>query len=98
MVDHQLFASFRIRSFRFQWVADWLATWASEIDLLVLSWFVLVDTDSPFLVGLLGALRFTGTLLGPAYGIVVDRVDRTKLFVGIRVFMAVLAASMMTLV
>jgi predicted MFS family arabinose efflux permease len=93
-----LFDSFQIRSFRFQWIADGLATWASEIDLLVLSWFVLVDTDSPFLVGLLGALRFTGTLLGPLYGIVVDRVDRTKLFVGIRVFMAVLAATMMALV
>jgi Na+/melibiose symporter-like transporter len=93
-----LFDSFRIRSFRFQWVADGLATWASEIDLLVLSWFVLVDTDSPFLVGLLGALRFTGTLLGPLYGIVVDRIDRTKLFVGIRVFMACLAATMMALV
>jgi len=93
-----LFDSFRIRSFRFQWVADGLATWASEIDLLVLSWYVLVDTDSPFLVGLLGALRFSGTLLGPLYGIVVDRFDRTKLFVGIRVFMALIAAVMMALV
>lgn len=64
----------------------------------MLSWYVLVDTDSPFLVGLLGALRFTGTLLGPLYGIVVDRVDRTKLFVGIRVFMALTAAAMMALV
>lgn len=79
-------------------MADGLATWASEIDLLVLSWYILVETDSPFLVGLLGALRFTGTLLGPIYGIVVDRVDRTRLFVGIRVFMAIVAAVMMALV
>lgn len=79
-------------------MADGLATWASEIDLLVLSWYILVETDSPFLVGLLGALRFTGTLLGPIYGIVVDRVDRTRLFVGIRVFMALVAAVMMALV
>ncbi|MBI4220192.1 MAG: MFS transporter [Chloroflexi bacterium] len=93
-----IFDSFRIRSFRFQWCADGLATWASEIDILVLGWFVLVETDSPFLVGLLGALRFTGTLLGPFYGIVVDRLDRTKLFAGVRLFMAAIAAALMTLV
>ena len=58
--------SFRIRSFRFQWGADSFATWASEMETLLLGWYVLVDTGSPLLVGLVGALRFGGTLLsGP---------------------------------
>ena len=32
-----------------------------EMEALMLSWFILTETGSPFLVGLLGALRFGGT-------------------------------------
>src|SRR5690348_14751116 len=47
-----VFASLRIRSFRYQWTADTFGTWASEMETLLLGWYVLVDTGSPFLVGL----------------------------------------------
>ncbi len=49
------------------------------MEFLVLAWFILQETDSPFLLGLYAALRYTGTLLSPLYGIVVDRYRRERL-------------------
>ncbi len=79
-----LFAAFRIRSFRFQWSADAMMTWGSEMETLILGWYVLVATDSPFLVGLLGALRFTGTLTAPLVGVLADRVSRKLMLMVLR--------------
>ena len=39
-------APFRIRSFRYQWPADLLASWAFEMEGVILGWFVLVETGS----------------------------------------------------
>jgi MFS family permease len=89
--------SFRLRSFRFQWASDAFATWASEMETLLLGWYVLVDTGSPFLVGLVGALRFGGTLLGPFYGVVADRMDRRTLLMALRLAQAAQAATLAAL-
>ena len=89
--------SFRVRSFRFQWAADAFATWASEMENLVLGWYVLVDTGSPFLVGLVGALRFGGTLLSPFYGVIADRFDRRTLLIVLRFLHALQAGAIMAL-
>ena len=50
-----VFASFSIRSFRFQWFADVLSTWGFEMETLILSWYILVETDSPVLLAAVGA-------------------------------------------
>jgi hypothetical protein len=42
----RVLAAFRIRSFRFQWSADLLTSWAFEMETLILGWYVLVATDS----------------------------------------------------
>jgi len=89
--------SFRIRSFRFQWAADAFATWASEMENLLLGWYVLVDTGSPLLLGLVGALRFGGTLLSPFYGVVADRFDRRTLLIVLRLLHTLQAAMIMAL-
>ena len=39
-------APFRIRSYRFQWPADLLVSWAFEMETLILGWYVLVETGS----------------------------------------------------
>jgi len=78
------FAAFRIRSFRFQWTADAMATWGSEMEILILAWYILVATDSPFLVGVLGALRFSGTLTAPIVGVIADRVSRKVMLMVLR--------------
>ena len=88
-----MFESLRIRSFRYQWAADAFATWAAEMETLLLGWFVLVDTGSPFMVGLVGALRFGGLLLAPLYGVVADQMDRRRLLMALRGFQALQSAA-----
>ena len=39
-------APFKIRSFRYQWPSDLLASWAFEMEGVILGWFVLVSTGS----------------------------------------------------
>jgi len=78
------FAAFRIRSFRFQWTADAMTTWGSEMETLILGWYILIATESPFLVGLLGALRFSGTLTAPIVGVIADRMSRKLMLIVLR--------------
>ena len=89
--------AFRIRSYRFQWGADLLTSWASEMEVLILGWFVLVTTDSPFLLSVLGALHFGGTLVSPYIGVVADRVDRRMMLIILRSAYGGLAAVIMLL-
>ena len=38
MPRHSALAPFRIRSYRFQWPADLLTSWAFEMEALILGW------------------------------------------------------------
>lgn len=70
---------FRVRSFRFQWPADLLASWAFEMEGIILGWFVLVSTGSVLLLALFGSLQFLGTLISPLYGMAGDRIGNRAL-------------------
>ncbi|MBT6911145.1 MAG: arabinose ABC transporter permease, partial [Rhodospirillaceae bacterium] len=63
-------APFAVRSFRFQWPADLLTSWAFEMETLILGWYVLVETDSVLLLTAFGSLQFLGTLIAPMFGVV----------------------------
>ena len=89
--------AFSVRSFRFQWTADAFSTWAAEMETLILGWYLLVETNSPLLVGVLGALRFGGTLISPIYGVVADRVNRRAMLIAIRIAYFATAAAIMAL-
>ena len=89
-----VFSSFRIQSFRFQWLADIFSAWGAEMETIILGWYVLVETNSAFLVSLVAALRFAGTLIAPMAGVVADRYDRRSLLIGLRVSYLLLAASL----
>jgi MFS family permease len=93
----QVFESFRIRSFRFQWSADALSVWANEMETLVLGWYIVSETGSAFQTGLIGALRFGGTLVAPLYGVMADRISRRTMLVGMRLVFAAQASVMMGL-
>jgi len=74
-------APFRVRSFRFQWPADLLISWAFEMELLILGWYILVETGSVVLLTLYASLLYVGTLVAPMIGVVGDRIgQRTVLF------------------
>ncbi len=70
---------FRIRSFRFQWPADLLASWAFEMEGIILGWYVLVSTGSVLALALFGSLQFLGTLISPFYGMAGDRIGNRAL-------------------
>ena len=72
-------APFRIRSFRFQWPADLLTSWAFEMEILVLGWYVLVETGSVLFLTVFGALQYGGTLIAPMLGVASDRIGHRNL-------------------
>ena len=67
------------------------------METLILGWYLLVETNSPLLVGLLGALRFGGTLISPIYGVVADRVNRRTMMIALRLVFFATAATIMVL-
>ncbi len=90
-------APFRVRSFRFQWPADLLTSWAFEMETLVLGWYILVETESVLLLTAIGALQFIGTLIAPMFGVVGDRLGRRTILCAMRAIYTVLATIMMAL-
>ena len=90
-------APFRFRSYRFQWPADLLTSWALEMEFLILGWYVLVETDSVLLLTLFGALQHGGTLIAPMLGVLSDRIGPRNLLTGMRVVYATIATTVMTL-
>jgi predicted MFS family arabinose efflux permease len=95
--NHAALAPFRVRSFRFQWPADLLTSWAFEMETLILGWYVLVQTGSVLMLTLFGALQYVGTLIAPLLGVVGDRIGQRNLMSGMRAVYAILAAVVMTL-
>jgi predicted MFS family arabinose efflux permease len=90
-------APFRIRNYRFQWPADLLTSWAFEMEALILSWYVLVETGSVLLLTVFASLSYIGTLVAPMFGVVGDRIGHRDLLAMMRATYAVLAATLMTL-
>jgi MFS family permease len=92
-----LIAAFRVRSFRFQWPADLLTSWAAEMETLILAWYVLVNTGSVLMLTLFGSLQFLGTLAAPFFGVLSDRLGSRTMLCVMRATYAVLALIVMTL-
>src|SRR6185436_15219980 len=89
------FAPFRIRGYRFQWPADLLVSWAFEMEILILGWYVLVETGSVLLLTVFGALQYVGTLIAPILGVASDRIGHRVLLSGMRAIYAIVAATLM---
>jgi predicted MFS family arabinose efflux permease len=90
-------AAFQVRSFRFQWPGDLLASWAFEMETLILGWYILVESGSVLLLTLFGSLNFIGTLLAPMFGAAGDQLGRRIMMCSMRAFLAFLAAVIMVL-
>src|SRR5436853_4309573 len=92
-----MLAPFQVRSFRFQFPADLLTSWALEMENLVLGWYILVETGSVLLLTLFWALQYLGTLLAPLIGIAGDRIGHRPLLCAMRACYTVLAILMTSL-
>jgi predicted MFS family arabinose efflux permease len=90
-------APFRVRSYRFQWPADLLTSWALEMEFIILGWYELVETGSVVMLTVFGALQQGGTLIAPMMGVVSDRIGPRNLLTGMRLIYATLATTLMVL-
>jgi MFS family permease len=88
-----MLAPFQVRSFRFQFPADLATSWAIEMENLVLGWYILVETGSVLALTLVWALQYVGTLLGPVFGMVGDRIGQRTVLCAMRAAYASLAAA-----
>ncbi|HSQ02612.1 MAG TPA: MFS transporter [Burkholderiales bacterium] len=84
-------APFRVRAFRFQWPADLATSWAFDMETIILSWYVLVETESVLLLTFFVSLQYVGTLAAPMFGVVGDRVGQRNLLCAMRATYATLA-------
>jgi MFS family permease len=92
-----ILAPFRVRSFRYQWPADLLTSLAFEMETIVLSWYVMVETGSVLLLTAFGSLLFLGTLAAPMFGVLSDRLGARNLMAAMRAIYTGLAALLMLL-
>ncbi|MGE0256260.1 MAG: MFS transporter [Alphaproteobacteria bacterium] len=90
-------APFRVRSYRFLWPADLAASWAFEMENLILGWYILVETESIHLFTIFVSLQFLGTLIAPMVGVAADRIGPRSVLCGIRAIFTVLAATLAAL-
>ncbi len=90
-------AAFRVRSFRYQWSADLLTSWAFEMETLVLGWYVMVNTGSVLWLTAFGSLQFLGTLAAPMFGVLGDRLGGRAMLCAMRAIYTALGALLMTL-
>ncbi|ONG57912.1 arabinose ABC transporter permease [Pseudoroseomonas deserti] len=86
------FAPFAIRSYRFQWSADLMTSWAFEMETLILGWYIIVQTESVLLVTLFGSLQFLGTLVAPLFGLLGDAIGHRRVLAAMRLAYAAIAA------
>src|SRR6185503_861105 len=74
-----------------------LASWAFEMEGIILGWYVLVSTGSVLLLALFGSLQFLGTLISPLYGMAGDRIGNRALLCIMRGTYFVVATLLMLL-
>jgi MFS family permease len=96
-VKSTVLAPFGIRNYRFQWPSDLITSWAFEVEILVLGWYILVQTGSVLLLTLLGSLYYVGTLIAPVLGMVGDRIGHRDLLAAMRFAFTLFSAIIMTL-
>ena len=90
-------APFQVRGFRFQFPADLFTSWGTEMEVIVLGWFILVETESVLLLTLYGALQYIGTLIAPVMGTASDRVGHRNVLTAMRAVYALVAIVLMAL-
>ncbi len=90
-------SAFSVKSFRFQWPADLLSSFALEMEVLILNWFVLVETKSVTALALFAGLQYLGSLIAPAMGALADRIGRRRTLSTLRALYTALAVIIMML-
>jgi len=73
-------------------------TMGTQMEAVVLGWFILTLTDSPFLVGAISAARMSLNIMALFAGAVADRVPRHRILATVEFMMAAFAVLMLVLI
>ena len=92
------FSVFQYRNFTFVWSSTTLVGIGTQMEAVVLGWYILAITESPVLVGLISAARMSLNVFALFAGAVADRVPRNKLLAVVEFTMAFLAILMLGLI
>ena len=68
------------------------------MEIVVLGWLILAQTDSPFLVGAISAARMSLNIFALLAGVVADRVPRNRILASVEFLMAGLGTAMLVLI
>ena len=93
-----MFAPFQVTSYRYQWSADLVTSWAFEMEVILLGRYVLVETESVLLLTIFASLQYIGTLLSPLIGMLGDRLGHRTVLCAMRAFYTVTAAMLMAFI
>ena len=74
-----------------------MTSWAFEMEILILGWYVIIETQSILSLTLFASLQWLGTLLAPYLGALGDRLSRRTLLCSLRLIYLVLSLTLMTL-
>ena len=89
---------FRYRNFCLVWISTTLVGMGTQMEAVVLAWFILNLSDSPFLVGAISAARMSLNILALFAGAVADRVPRHRLLATVEFAMAAFGIGMLVLI
>ena len=93
-----IFTLFQDSNYRTIWTAGLLTEVSRRVEQLVLSWFVLQETDSPFQLGLLLVfLNAPRPILSPFTGVFADRFSRRRILLVAQGILVLVAAAILTL-
>lgn len=67
-----------------------------EMEMLILGWYVLIETRSVLMLTIFASLQYVGTLLSPMFGVMGDRIGHRIVLCAMRGLYAVLATVLMT--
>lgn len=93
----EFLAPFQVRSFRFQFPADLLTSWAGEMEVLILGWYILTASGSVMMLTVYGAIQWLGTIVAPVFGLAGDRWGHRNILSAMRAVYGAMAAITSTL-
>src|SRR6185503_1709063 len=67
------------------------------MEIIILGWYVLVETQSVLMLTVFGALQYLGTMLAPLSGVMGQRIGNKRMVCAMRCTYALLASAVMTL-
>ena len=85
------------RNFALVWSSVWSVQTGNQMEALVLSWYILEVTGSPFLVGLIASARMGMNFLALFSGAIADRLPRHRLLATVELVLTVLGVSVLLL-